>query len=113
MTSPVYMTRMSVSSNSGSNGRTGASQPDGKRQQGGLNHSASERVVVELDYIQITSGPDLAFAHALVTYQGMSADGQRLRAMQNRLTWPLHYRRGAGKSSTNTPPPRSTRKRAR
>ena len=62
--------------------------------EGWFESLGAERVVVELADIKITSGADLAFAHALVTYQGVASDGQKLRVMQNRLTWALQSRRG-------------------
>jgi ketosteroid isomerase-like protein len=37
---------------------------------------------------------DLAVAHALVTFRGLSAEGDELRAMNNRLTWVLERRSG-------------------
>ena len=48
-----------------------------------------ERVAVALDDLQTTVADDLAVAHAFVTYTGLSAEGQELRAMCNRLTWVL------------------------
>ena len=38
---------------------------------------------------------DLAFAHALVTYTGLSAEGKALRAMTNRISWVLRRSGGA------------------
>ena len=49
----------------------------------------TERSVVDFDDVRTTVGSDMALAHALVTYRGMSAEGQHLRAMTNRLTWGL------------------------
>ena len=54
----------------------------------------SERVAVEVDDVQITAAPDLAVLSGFVTYAGLAADGTRLRAMQNRLTWTLTLRDG-------------------
>jgi uncharacterized protein (TIGR02246 family) len=49
----------------------------------------SERVRVDFHEIQTIAGGDLAVAHAFVTFTGLSADGEELRAMNNRLTWAL------------------------
>jgi uncharacterized protein (TIGR02246 family) len=68
-----------------------------KMAEGWFASLGTERVVVELADVKITSGSDLAIAHAIVTYQGVSAEGQKLRAMQNRLTWALRYRPGGWK----------------
>lgn len=57
----------------------------------------SERVVVAMNDVQIILAPDLAVAHAFVTYTGQSAEGKELRAMQNRLTWALKRQGGMWK----------------
>ncbi|HEV7578746.1 MAG TPA: nuclear transport factor 2 family protein [Caldimonas sp.] len=49
----------------------------------------AEKVKVEFDDVQATTGNDLAMLSAIVTYAGISAQGERLRAMQNRITWVL------------------------
>ncbi len=51
-----------------------------------------ERVAVRWSDVQTHAGAEVAVLSALVTYQGESADGQALRAMQNRLTWALARR---------------------
>jgi len=48
-----------------------------------------ERVGVEFDDVQTVVGDDVAVLHAFVTYKGLSANGDELRAMSNRLTWGL------------------------
>ena len=48
-----------------------------------------ERVAVEFDDVRIVVGEVVAAAHALVTFKGLSADGEELRSMHNRLTWTL------------------------
>jgi uncharacterized protein (TIGR02246 family) len=48
-----------------------------------------EQVAVEFDNVQTVTGDDLAIAHAFVTYKGLSAEGDELRALNNRLTWGL------------------------
>ena len=49
----------------------------------------SERVSLELQDVQIIIGDGVAVAHAFVTFKGLSAEGEALRAMNNRLTWAL------------------------
>lgn len=51
-----------------------------------------ERVEVRLDDVSAATTGDLALVHAIITYQSLNADGQPLRAMQNRLTWALKQR---------------------
>jgi uncharacterized protein (TIGR02246 family) len=57
----------------------------------------SERVVIEMNDVQVIVAHDLAVAHAFVTYAGVSAEGKELRAMQNRLTWALKQNDGRWK----------------
>src|SRR5262249_15723003 len=47
----------------------------------------SEQVAVEYQDLQSVVGADVAVASAFVTYKGLSAEGEVLRAMNNRLTW--------------------------
>lgn len=54
-----------------------------------------ERVEVEFDEVRTHVSGDLAVAHAFVTYRGLSAAGEELRSMQNRITWALR-RTGGG-----------------
>ena len=49
----------------------------------------AETVKVTFDDVQSSGEPDFAFVSAVVTYAGFSAQGEPLRAMQNRLTWVL------------------------
>ncbi len=49
----------------------------------------AERVAVKFEDVQIVPGQSLSAVSAIVTYAACSADGQPLRAMQNRLTWLL------------------------
>jgi uncharacterized protein (TIGR02246 family) len=49
----------------------------------------SERVVVEVDGVHTCVTNDLAVAYAFISYAGVSAEGQALRTMHNRLTWAL------------------------
>ena len=48
-----------------------------------------ERVQVTFQGTHHTVTPDLALVHTIVTYAGLSASGERLRAMNNRLTLTL------------------------
>jgi ketosteroid isomerase-like protein len=49
----------------------------------------SERVKVTFREVQTSAGRELSMVTAVVTYAGLSAQGEQLRAMQNRLTWVL------------------------
>jgi ketosteroid isomerase-like protein len=49
----------------------------------------SEQVAVEVADVHTVIGEDVAVADAFVTYQGLSAEGDELRAMNNRVTWAL------------------------
>jgi ketosteroid isomerase-like protein len=48
-----------------------------------------ERVKVTFEDVRSTQGRDVAIVSAIVTYAGISAQGEPLRAMQNRITWGL------------------------
>ena len=48
-----------------------------------------ERVAVESEDVRTTVADGVAVVHAFLTYKGISADGEELRAMNNRLTWTL------------------------
>ena len=48
-----------------------------------------EKVKVSFDNVQVSGSPDFAIVSAIVTYCGLNAQGEPLRAMQNRLTWAL------------------------
>ncbi len=65
--------------------------------EGWFGSLGSERVVVSFDDVQTTLAPDLAVAHAFVTYQAVGADGAVLRALDNRITLTLRRRSGAWK----------------
>ncbi|MEN9629262.1 MAG: hypothetical protein RJA10_2489 [Pseudomonadota bacterium] len=49
----------------------------------------TERVKVSFDDVRATPGREVSSLSAIVTYAGVSAKGEPLRAMQNRLTWVL------------------------
>ena len=57
--------------------------------EGWLSSLGTERVKVTFEDIRIVADRDFASVSAVVTYKGMSAEGEALRAMQNRLTWVL------------------------
>jgi ketosteroid isomerase-like protein len=49
----------------------------------------AELVKVTFEDVRSTAGRDMAIVSAIVTYAGVSAQGEPLRAMQNRITWGL------------------------
>jgi ketosteroid isomerase-like protein len=49
----------------------------------------TERVKVSFDDVQTAGDADFGALSAIVTYAGLSAQGEPLRAMQNRITWVL------------------------
>jgi ketosteroid isomerase-like protein len=57
--------------------------------EGWFTSLGSERVKVSFDTVQTSAGRELAMVSAIVTYAGVSAQGEQLRAMQNRITWVL------------------------
>jgi len=57
--------------------------------EGWFTSLGTERVKVRFDDVQSTVARDMAMVSAVVTYAGVSAEGEPLRAMQNRLTWVL------------------------
>jgi ketosteroid isomerase-like protein len=56
-----------------------------------------ERVSVKIDRIRSVVVKELATVSARVVYAALSASGEELRAMQNRLTWVLEPKGGAWK----------------
>jgi ketosteroid isomerase-like protein len=56
-----------------------------------------ERVAVTFDRIQVMSGLEHATLTARVVYAAISAVGEELRSMQNRLTWVLKSESGGWK----------------
>jgi ketosteroid isomerase-like protein len=50
---------------------------------------ASEKVKVSFADVRSSPAQELAMVSAIVTYAGVSAQGEALRAMQNRITWVL------------------------
>ena len=57
--------------------------------EGWLTTLGTERVKVSFSDVQTTGSSDMATVTAIVTYAGISAQGEPLRAMENRLTWVL------------------------
>jgi len=57
--------------------------------EGWFSSLGSETVRVTFDDVKIVSGQGLASVSAIVTYSSISAQGQELRAMQNRISWVL------------------------
>lgn len=69
-------------------------QYDGQQQWRGMIEGwfaslGDERVQVTFDDIRSTVTPEMALVHAFVTYAGLNASGERLRAMNNRITLTL------------------------
>jgi ketosteroid isomerase-like protein len=57
--------------------------------EGWFTSLGTERVRVTFDEVQTWMGKDVSSVSAIVTYAGFSAEGEQLRAMQNRITWVL------------------------
>lgn len=57
--------------------------------EGWLTSLGAERVKVTFSEVQSFVGRELASVSAVVTYANISAQGEQLRAMQNRITWVL------------------------
>ena len=57
--------------------------------QGWFTSLASETVKVTFDDVQISAGKELAIVSAIARYASVSAQGEQLRAMENRLSWGL------------------------
>ena len=57
--------------------------------EGWFTSLRTEKVRVTFDEVQAVAEPDFAIVSAIVTYSGISSQGEPLRAMQNRLSWGL------------------------
>ena len=57
--------------------------------EGWFTSLGTERVKVRFDDVHTSAGRDLSVVTAIVTYAGVSAQGEQLRALQNRITWVL------------------------
>jgi uncharacterized protein (TIGR02246 family) len=49
----------------------------------------TDTVAVEYDDVRTQAGEDVAGLSAFLTFRGLSAEGEELRSMNNRLTWVL------------------------
>jgi ketosteroid isomerase-like protein len=59
--------------------------------EGWFGSLGSERVKVTFDEVRVSEGREFAMLSAIVTYAGVSAEGEPLREMQNRLSWALRW----------------------
>ena len=57
--------------------------------EGWFTSLGTEKVKVTFDDVQTSEGRDFLVISAIATYAAVSAQGEPLRAMQNRLTWGL------------------------
>ena len=57
--------------------------------EGWFTSLGNERVKVRFDETQAGGSAEGAFMSAIVTYTGISGQGEELRAMHNRITWGL------------------------
>ena len=57
--------------------------------EGWFTSLGTERVKVSFDDVSTSAGREFAVVSAIVTYAATSAQGEPLRAMQNRLSWGL------------------------
>jgi ketosteroid isomerase-like protein len=57
--------------------------------EGWFTSLGTESVKVTFDEVQTLGGRELFMVSAIATYAGFSAQGEQLRAMQNRITWVL------------------------
>ncbi|MGZ5034830.1 MAG: YybH family protein, partial [Usitatibacter sp.] len=57
--------------------------------EGWFTSLGSEKVKVRFEDVRTSGGRELAMVSAIVTYAGLSAQGEPLRVMQNRITWVL------------------------
>lgn len=60
--------------------------------EGWFSSLGSETVQVTFEDVKITAESGFAFVSAFVRYAGVSARGEEIRAMHNRLTWVLRTR---------------------
>jgi ketosteroid isomerase-like protein len=57
----------------------------------------TERDAVDFNDVQTIVANDVAIIHAFVTFTGLSAEGKKLRSMDERLTWTLVKKEGGWK----------------
>lgn len=60
--------------------------------EGWFSSLGAESVRVTFDDVKIIAEPGIAAMSAVVTYAGFSAQGQEVRALQNRISWVLKAR---------------------
>ncbi|MRD47543.1 nuclear transport factor 2 family protein [Caenimonas koreensis] len=60
--------------------------------EGWFTSLGGERVRVSFDDVKIVAEPTFASMSAVVTYTGLSALGEELRSMQNRISWAMRMR---------------------
>ena len=65
--------------------------------EGWFGSLGDELVRVRFDDVQESVGEDAAVVSAFVTFAGLTAEGEELRSMNNRLTWGLRRIDGAWK----------------
>jgi uncharacterized protein (TIGR02246 family) len=65
--------------------------------KGWFGSLGTERVVVDFDEAQSTLSGDMGVATAFVTFTGVGAQGEKLRSLQNRLTWVVRKKDGVWK----------------
>ena len=65
--------------------------------EGWFGSLGEELVRVEFDDVRTTVGEDVGVLSAFVTFTGLSAEGDELRSMNNRLTWGLSKTGGTWK----------------
>ena len=57
--------------------------------EGWFTSLGTEKVKVSFNDVTTSTGRDMLYISAIVTYTGESAQGEQLRSMQNRVTWVL------------------------
>lgn len=57
--------------------------------EGWFGSTPGEKFKVTFDSVQTSGSEDFAMMHAIVTYASVSAQGELIRSMQNRITWGL------------------------
>ena len=57
--------------------------------EGWLSSLGTEKVQVAFEEVHVAGSLDFALVTAMVSFTGVSAQGEQLRSMQNRFTWAL------------------------
>lgn len=57
--------------------------------EGWFGSSLDERFKVSFEDVQTSGSEEFALVTAIVTYASLSAQGEQIRSMQNRMTWAL------------------------